>query len=145
MNKSVLLKGCVFQLKSNLNCLVEVVTVKNCQAKVIKYNKSGSERVFIDISDLKEMPLSIPVLNSLGFEDRKERLMGLPYEHYWQKQVNKHIVWIVEDNGILKYATIDANAYHGVRFSPAPYLHELQNIIGPIDVAKLYKDLLTVR
>jgi hypothetical protein len=145
MYKSVLLKGCVFQLKSNLNCLVEVVTVENYQAKVLEYNESGIEQVVIDISELKEIPLSIPILNSLGFEERKERLMGLPYEHYWQKQVNKHIVWIVDDNGILKYATIDANAYHGVRFSPAPYLHELQNIIGPVDVAKLYKDLQIVR
>lgn len=88
--------------------------------------------------------MSIPILSSLGFEEKEDILMGLPYEHYWQKLVNGQVVWIVDDKGILKLATIDKDAYYGVRFSPLPYLHELQNIIGPIDVAKLFKDLQTV-
>ena len=134
-------KRSVFQLRSKANCLVEVVKVEDSQAKVLEYNERSCEYNVVDISDLKRIPMSIPILSSLGFEEKEDILMGLPYEHYWQKQVNEHAVWIVDDEGIMKYATIDANAYHGVRFSNAPYLHELQDIIGPIDVAKLFKDL----
>lgn len=134
-------KGTVFQLMSKTNCLVEVMKVEDSQAKVLEYNERGCEYIVVDISDLKRIPLSIPILSSLGFEEKEGIFIGLPYEHYWQKVSNEHVVWIVDDKGILKFATIDANAYHGVRFSLAPYLHELQNIIGPIDVAKLYKDL----
>ena len=145
MNRTYILKGCVFQRKSKSNCLVEVVKVDDFQVKVLEYNESGCEYIVVDISDLKEIPLSIPILKSLGFEEKEDVLMGLPYEHYWQKLVNERVVWIVDDKGILKFATIDTDAYYGVRFSPLPYLHELQNIIGPIDVAKLFKELKTVR
>lgn len=137
-------KRSVFQLRSKANCLVEVVKVEDSQAKVLEYNERSCEYNVVDISDLKRIPMSIPILSSLGFEEKEDILMGLPYEHYWQKLVNGQVVWIVDDKGILKLATIDKDAYYGVRFSPLPYLHELQNIIGPIDVAKLFKDLQTV-
>ena len=145
MNRTYILKGSVFQLKSKSNCLVEVVKVEDSQAKVIEHNESGSENIVIEISDLKKIPLSIPILKSLGFEKKEGILMGVPNAHYWQKQVNEHFVWIVDDKGTMKYATIEANAYFGIKYTPAPYLHELQNIIGPIDVAKLFKDLQTDR
>lgn len=138
-------KGSVFQLKSRSNSLVEVVKVEESQAKVLEYNERGCEYIVVDIFDLKEIPLSITILKSLGFEEKEGILIGLPYEHYWQKLVNGHVLWIVDEKGILKFATIDTDAYYGVRFSPLPYLHELQNMIGPIDVAKLFKDLKTVR
>ena len=137
-------KRSVFQLRSKANCLVEVVKVEDSQAKVLEYNERGCEYNVVDISDLMRIPMSIPILSSLGFEEKEDVLMGLPYEHYWQKLVNGQVVWIVDDKGILKLATIDKDAYYGVRFSPLPYLHELQNIIGPIDVAKLFKELQTV-
>ena len=108
---------------------------------VLEYNESGSEYVVVDISDLKKIPLSIPVLKSLGFEEKNGPLMGLPYECYWQRQVDEHVVRIVDDAGTMKFATIDADAYYGLKFLSAPYLHELQNLIGFIDVAKLFKDL----
>ena len=141
MNSKFIIKGSVFQLMKDPNCLVEIVDNDEQHARALMYNQNGCEFIVVDFSHLKEIPLSIPILNSLGFEEKEGRLMGLAYEHYWQKQVNEHAVWIVDDEGIMKYATIDANAYHGVRFSNAPYLHELQDIIGPIDVAKLFKDL----
>ena len=145
MSENCILKGSIFQLKSKPNCLVEVVNVENSHVKVLEYNESGNIYVVIDITDLQGIPLSIPVLKSLGFEEMERNLMALPYEHYWQKQVNDYLVWFVDDKGILKYATKDANAFHGVKFSPAPYLHELQNIIGIIDVAKLFQDLKPTR
>ena len=141
MSKSCILKGGVFQLKSKVNSLVEIIKVEDSQAKVSLYNENGSECNIVDVSDLKGITLSVPILKSLGFEEKEGQLMGLPYEHYWQKQVDEHVVWIVDDGGTLKFATIDVDAYHGVKFTPAPCLHELQNIIGLIDVAKLFKDL----
>ena len=144
MNIKEIIKGNVFQQKSNNNCLVEILKVEEPYVRVVAYNINGSENDRVNISDLKEIPLSIPILNSLGFEEKEGILVGLPYAHYWQKQINEHFVWIVDDKGTLKYATIDSNAYFGVKYTPAPYLHELQNIIGPIDVAKLFKDLQTV-
>lgn len=140
-----IIKGNVFQLKSKPNCLVEVVIVEDSHAKVLEYNERGSACIVVDISDLKKIPLSIPILNSLGFEEKEDRLMGLPYEHYWQKQFNEHVVRIVEDEGILKFATIDIDAFHGVKFSPVYYLHELQDVIGSIDVPRLFKDLHIAR
>lgn len=144
MNKKDIIRGRVFLLKSNNNCLVEILEVEKSQVRVIVYNITGNEIDIVDISDLQGIPLSIPILNSLGFEKKEGQLMGLPYEHFWQKQLNDYILWILDDEGILKFATIDTDAYYGVKFSPLPYLHELQNIIGPIDVAKLFKDLQTV-
>ncbi|MBQ9229887.1 MAG: hypothetical protein IJ190_01770 [Prevotella sp.] len=141
MIKDVILEKSVFQLKSKPNCLVEIVKAEDSKVKVSVYNEKGNEYDIVDISDLKGISLSTPILKSLGFEEKEGRLMSLIYEHYWQKQVNEYLVWIVDDKGILKYATIDANAFHGVKFLPAPFLHELQNIIGTIDVPKLFKDL----
>lgn len=145
MKGNRILKGSVFQLKSIVNSLVEIEKVEDSQARVSLYDENGSTCINVDVSDLEGIKLSVPILKSLGFEEKEGRLMGLIYEHYWQKQVNERVVWIVDDKGILKFGTIDTDAYYGVRFSPLPYLHELQNIIGPIDVAKLFKELKTVR
>lgn len=141
MNIKDIIKGCVFQQKSKNNCLVEILKVEEPYVRVVAYNINGSENDVVDISDLKEIPLSIPILKSLGFEEKEGILMGVPNEHYWQKLVNEHFVWIVDEKGTLKYATIDSNAYFGIKYTPTPYLHELQNVIGPINVAKLLKDL----
>lgn len=141
MKGNRILKGSVFQLKSIVNSLVEIEKVEDSQARVSLYDENGSTCINVDVSDLEGIKLSVPILKSLGFEEKEGRLMGLIYEHYWQKQVKEYLVWIVDDAGVLKFATIDADAYHGVEFSPAPYLHELQIIIGDIDVSKLFKDL----
>ena len=141
MNKSCILKGGIFQLKSKANSLVEIIKVEDSQAKVSLYDENVSMCIIVDVSDLKGIALSIPILKSLGFEEKEGQLMGLPYEHYWQKQVNEHHVWIVDDEGIFKLAIVDVNAYFGVHFIHAHFLHELQNYIGHIDGFKLCKDI----
>ena len=129
------------ELKSKPNCLIEIVRQEDSQVKVLMYDESGSEYDVVDVSDLKRIPLSIPILKSLGFEEREGKLMGRPYEHFWQKHINGYNLWIVDDERVLKLATVDAEAYFGVKFRPAPYLHELQKIIGNVDASKLYKDI----
>lgn len=141
MNKIDNLEGCLFQLKSKPNCLIEIEKLEVLQAKVLAYNEDGSEYDTVDVSDLKGIPMSIPILESLGFDEKEGYLMGLPNTHYWEKQIDGYYLWIVDDDGVLKQATIDADACYGVRFTPAPYLHEMQTIIGSVDVAKLFKDL----
>lgn len=145
MNKKEIIKGCLFHLKNKPNCLIEVVKLEDSKVKAIVYDENGSEYDEVDISDLKSISLSITFLKCLGFEEKRGILMGLPDEHYWQKIINNHIIWIVDDAGTLKFATLDADAYHGVKLSQAPYLHELQNIIGSIDAAKLLKDMKSTR
>lgn len=142
MDKNVIFKGCLFLLKSKLNCLIEIEKLEGSQAIALVYDETGHRKhVAVDISDLKGIPLSILVLKSLGFEEKEGRLMGLPYEHYWLKRVNGYNLCIIDDGGTLKLATINADAYYGIKFSPVPFLHELQKIIGSIDLAKLFKDM----
>ena len=134
-------KGCVFQLKNKANNFVEVVAVADSQAKILVCNEEGCNYSVVNISDLEGIPLSVPILKSLGFECKENMLMGLPYERFWYKCANGFNLIVVEDNDMLKFAHITGESFYGLKFTPVPFLHELQTVIGRVDVGKLFKDV----
>ncbi len=128
------------------SAFVEVlkVYVNEKKVKVSIYNSKNIEITDIVSSDnLLPVTLTEAILKALSFEEVTGHLYGLPNEHYFQLRKDNGKIEILRDRGAIKYVqpSMDRENWFGCKFIPMPYLHQLQDKIGRIDLKCFVNEL----
>lgn len=135
MNVKDIVEYGVYSLNNNLAELVEVMK-KWDEDNLVKVRVHANQEVItervVTSDELFPIELSEDILKALSFLEVNGKLWGLIDEHYFFLKA-KDVV-MIKNNGIFNYVSADPKSYYGCRFIPMPYLHQLQNLIGRINV-----------
>ncbi len=119
--------------------LVEVMKVFDYENKIKVTICKSSNQEEVDIVSTKSIsPVIITeaILKALSFEEVTENLYGLPNERFFQLKMDNRTIEIIKDRGAMKYVQPSSNQsnHFGCKFISLPFLHQLQEMIGRIDI-----------
>lgn len=134
---------------SGQTIFVEVLKVYSNErkAKVSLYKSSDiKETEIVFTENISPVLITESILKALSFNEISGPLYGLLNEHYFRLKMDNGIIEIIRDRGAMKFVQPSPNRedWYGCKFIPMPYLHQLQEMIGRIDIKSFINQLSKV-
>ncbi len=142
MRKHDIKRFAIYSIEKPNKSIIEIKEIhqESNSVEAIVYSSSETfEEMEFAMDDIIPIPINKDLLKALSFDERNGPLYGLPLnEHYYCKiTVDGSKVTIVDDDNVLKLVIPNANAFYGCEFVVKPYLHQLQDYIGRVDLQLL--------
>lgn len=133
--------------ESGQKTFVEVLEVytNERKAKVSLCKSFGNEIIEILTEKLSPISITEPILKALSFEEITGQLYGFPNEHFFRLKTDNGIIEIIREKGTTKRVQPNKDNWYGCKFISIQYLHQLQHMLGRIDLKEFSEKLLMVK